>query len=550
MSLLSSAYRIRRQIFLNGRCFISHHFPSFWNYEYSNQTIASCKFSTVTTETFATTPLFINNHLVESRTSHWLDVRNPATQELVSKVPFATHEEMKAAVSAADQAFKSWRKTSLMTRQRMMLNFQALIREHMDDIAKLITIQHGKTLQDARGDVLRGLQVVEHACSITSLYLGETIADIATDMDTYSYREPLGVCAGVTPFNFPAMMPLWMFPMAIVCGNTFILKPSEQVPGVAIYLARLAQEAGVPPGVINVLHGRHEVVNFLCDDPTIRAISFVGGDIAGKHIYTRATANGKRVQANLGAKNHGVIMPDANKNQTLQQLVSAAFGSAGQRCMALSTAVFVGQTSSWLPELVEKASHLKVTCGLIEKVDMGPLISPEAKQRVCDIIDQSVKQGARLLLDGRQIQVAGYEKGNFIGPTILTDVRPDMECYQKEVFGPVLVCLTVATLEEAIELINRNPYGNGTAIFTCSGAIARKFQSEVNVGQIGVNLPIPVPLPMFSFTGSRESFRGDINFYGKSGIQFYSQIKTVITLWRSEDIPSDITTTMNMPVMH
>eukprot|EP00842_Homolaphlyctis_polyrhiza_P002091 jgi/Hompol1/2883/HPOL_005845-RA len=426
-----------------------------------------------------------------------------------------------------------------------MLDLQALIRNNMDKIAHSITLEQGKTLPDARGDVLRGLQVVESACGIPSSLLGDRLP-VARDMDTYTIREPLGVVAGIAPFNFPAMIPLWMFPLAIACGNTCIIKPSERDPGATMILAQLAQEAGVPKGVLNVVHGGVDTVNFICDAPSIKAISFVGSDQAGKYIYKRGTENGKRVQANLGAKNHGVIMPDANKNHTLNQIVGAAFGAAGQRCMALPVNIFVGQAKEWIPELVERSRKLIVNTGFDEKADLGPMITPQALKRAEELIQSGIDQGAKVLLDGRKVVVKGYEKGNFLGPTILTDVTTSMTCYQEEIFGPVMTCMFADTLDEAIEIINANRYGNGTAIFTNSGSAARKFQEEVDVGQVGVNVPIPVPLPMFSFTGSRGSIQGDVNFYGKSGVSFYTSTKTVSALWRSEDVTSTAAS-VNMP---
>ena len=391
-------------------------------------------------------------------------------------------------------------------------------------------------------------EVVEHACSIPTLLMGETLPSVAKDMDIYSIRQPLGVTAGICPFNFPAMIPLWMFPLAIACGNTFVMKPSERDPGAAIILTKLAEQAGFPKGVLNVIHGSHDAVNFICDHPDIKAISFVGGDKAGRHIFARGTATGKRVQANTAAKNHGVILPDANKNHTLNQLVGAAFGAAGQRCMALSTVVFVGETKKWLPELVEMAKKLKVHQGFEPHADLGPMISPEAKRRAEDLIQTGVDQGAKLILDGRGVRVPGFEKGNFLGPTILTGVTPSMKCYTEEIFGPVLVCLEVDTLDQALEMISKNPYGNGTALFTNSGAAARKFSLEVEAGNVGINVPIPVPLPMFSFTGTRASIRGDLNFYGKTGVQFYTQLKTVTSLWRAQDAETT-KAAVDMPTM-
>ncbi|KAJ3047593.1 Methylmalonate-semialdehyde dehydrogenase [acylating] mitochondrial [Rhizophlyctis rosea] len=508
-----------------------------------------------------TTKLYINGEFIESQTDKWIELHNPATQQLVTLVPQPTHAELKHASRCAEEAFKTWRKTSILTRQRVMLNMQFLIRDNMDKIAHAITTEQGKTFADAKGDVLRGLQVVEAACGIPSLLMGETLP-VTTDMDTFTIREPLGVVAGITPFNFPAMIPLWIFPLAIACGNTCVLKPSERDPGAAMILAKLAEEAGVPKGVMNVVHGSADTVNFICDEPAIKAISFVGSDHAGKHIFARGTANGKRVQANLGAKNHGVILADASKNHTLNQLVGAAFGAAAYEskdnhrrvipsgCMALSTVIFVGKSKEWLPELAERSKALKVTGGLEEGADLGPVISPQAKERVLGLIQSGVDEGATLLLDGRGFKATGkYEKGNFIGPTILTGVKPNMRCYREEIFGPVLVCLEVDTLDEAIKIINENPYGNGTAVFTNSGAIARKFTEEIDVGQVGVNVPIPVPLPMFSFTGSRGSIRGDLNFYGKSGVQFFTSTKTVTQLWRHEDA-TVIQAAVNMPTQH
>lgn len=483
-----------------------------------------------------TVKLFIDGQFVESKADKWIDCYNPATNDVVCRVPCATQQEMQSAVDAARKAFPSWKDTSIMSRQRVMFNYQHLIRENMGKLAANITEEQGKTLADAEGDVLRGLQVVEHACSITSLQLGETLGSVTKDMDTYTYREPLGVCAGVTPFNFPAMIPLWMFPMALVCGNTYVIKPSEQDPGACMMLVKMAQEAGVPDGVVNVIHGQKESVDFVCDDPDIRAISFVGSDRVGKYIYERGTASGKRVQSNMGAKNHGVVMPDANKEHTINQLVGAAFGAAGQRCMALSTAIFVGKAKEWIPEIVARAKQLKVNEGTKPGADLGPLISPEAKERVLDLVQSGVDEGADLVLDGRGLEIEGFEKGNFVGPTILSKVSPSMTCYKEEIFGPVLVAMNVDTLDDAINMINSNPYGNGTAIFTSSGAVARKFQHDIDVGQVGINVPIPVPLPMFSFTGSRGSFRGDVNFYGKQGIQFYTQLKTITSLWKEEDV--------------
>nr|XP_021196723.2 probable methylmalonate-semialdehyde dehydrogenase [acylating], mitochondrial isoform X1 [Helicoverpa armigera] len=496
-----------------------------------------------------TTKLFIDGQFVESKTNNWIELTNPANNEVIGRVPEATQDELNAALESAKKAYKSWSQSTIMTRQQLMFRFARLLREKTCDLANKITEEQGKTLADAEGDVFRGIQSVEQACSITTLQLGDSIQNIAKDMDTHSYKVPLGVVGGVAAFNFPVMIPLWMFPPALATGNTCIIKPSEQDPGATLMMMELLNEAGAPPGVVNVVHGTRDPVNFICDHPDIKAVSFVGGDAAGKHIYSRASANGKRVQSNMGAKNHGVIMPDANKEHTLNQLAGAAFGAAGQRCMALSVAVFVGQSKEWIPDLVERAKGLKVNAGHMPDTDVGPLISVKAKERVIRLVESGVKEGAKLVLDGRGVKVPGFEKGNFVGPTILTDVKPNMECYKEEIFGPVLVCLCVDTLDEAIQLVNSNPYGNGTAIFTTNGASARKYTNEIDVGQVGVNVPIPVPLSMFSFTGSRGSFLGTNHFCGKQGIDFFTELKTVVSLWRQSDV-SHAKAAVSMPTQH
>ncbi|KAH0909100.1 hypothetical protein HID58_032421 [Brassica napus] len=479
-----------------------------------------CLLSTMSSTQPPRVPNLIGGSFVDSQASSHIDVINPATQEVVSQVPLTTNEEFKAAVSSAKKAFPSWRNTPITTRQRVMLKFQELIRKNMDELALSITTEQGKTLKDAHGDIFRGLEVVEHACGMATLQMGEYVPNVSNGVDTYSLREPLGVCAGICPFNFPAMIPLWMFPIAVTCGNTFVLKPSEKDPGASVMLAELAMEAGLPDGVLNIVHGTN----------------------AGMHIYARAAAKGKRIQSNMGAKNHGVVLPDANVDATLNALLAAGFGAAGQRCMALSTVVFVGNSKSWEDKLVERAKALKVSCGTEPDADLGPVISIQAKERICRLIQSGVDDGAKLLLDGRNIVVPGYEKGNFIGPTILSGVTPDMECYKEEIFGPVLVCMEASSFDEAIDILNRNKYGNGAAIFTASGAAARKFQMEIEAGQIGINVPIPVPLPFFSFTGNKASFAGDLNFYGKAGVDFFTQIKTVTQQWK--DIPTSVSLAM------
>ncbi|RZM03782.1 MAG: CoA-acylating methylmalonate-semialdehyde dehydrogenase [Variovorax sp.] len=487
--------------------------------------------TTTPTVEVATVKLLIGGQFVESTTTEWRDIVNPATQEVLARVPFATAAEVDAAVASAQGAFKTWRKTPVGARSRIFLKYQQLIREHMGELAAILTAEQGKTLPDAEGDVFRGLEVVEHAAGIGNLQLGELANNVANGVDTYTLLQPLGVCAGITPFNFPAMIPLWMFPMAIATGNTFVLKPSEQDPMVTMRLCELALEAGVPPGVLNVVHGGEAVVNAICDHPDIKAISFVGSTKVGTHVYHRASATGKRVQCMMGAKNHAIVMPDANKEQTLNALAGASFGAAGQRCMAVSVAVLVGEARQWVPDLVAKAKTLKIGAGTDKGVDVGPLVSCAAYERVTGLIERGVADGATLALDGRKPTVPGYERGNFVGPTVFADVTPGMTIYDQEIFGPVLCTANAETLDEAIALINANPNGNGTAIFTQSGAAARRFQEEIDVGQVGINVPIPVPVPMFSFTGSRASKLGDLGPYGKQVVMFYTQTKTVTARW-------------------
>ncbi|CAK0781245.1 Methylmalonate-semialdehyde dehydrogenase [acylating], mitochondrial [Coccomyxa viridis] len=479
--------------------------------------------------------LLIDGEFRESQATEWVDVTNPATQEVVSRLPQTTEREFNAAVQAAKDAYPTWRNTALPTRSRVMFKFQELIRQHMDELAANVTLEQGKTLPDARGDVFRGLEVVEYACNLAVDLRGEFIENVSSGMDTYSIRQPLGVCAGICPFNFPAMIPLWMFPIACTTGNTFVLKPSEKDPGASMMLAELAMEAGLPKGVLNIVHGTHDTVNRILDHKDIKAISFVGSDAAGRYIYERGSASGKRVQANMGAKNHAVVLPDANPEATVAALTGAAFGAAGQRCMAISAAVFVGGIEAWKERLIEKAKALSVGPGDASETDVGPLISPEAKDRAARLVQSGVDQGAQILLDGRGVRVPGYESGNFMGPTLIAGVKPNMDCYSEEIFGPVLVCLEAETLDEAVAIINSNEHGNGTALFTRSGPAARKFQNEVEVGMVGINVPIPVPLPFFSFTGWRGSFHGDLHMYGKAGVQFFTQPKTVTTNWKDAD---------------
>ncbi len=489
-------------------------------------------------------PLLIGGELVQSKTTQWRDVVNPATQEVVAQVPFATKEELDLAVANSKEAFKTWRNASQGTRMRVMLNLQKLVRDNTEALAKSISLEHGKTLPDAEGEVGRGLEVIEHACSIASLQLGEYAENAATGIDVYTLIQPLGVVAGITAFNFPIMLPCFMFPLAVATGNTFILKPSEQDPSSSLMLARLALEAGLPPGVLNVVHGGPDIANGLCDHPDIKAISFIGSTHVGTEIYNRASKAGKRCQAMMGAKNHCVILPDADREVALNQLVGAAFGAAGQRCMATSVAVMVGEAREWLPDFIERAKKLKVSIGSDRDADLGPLVSPNAKKRVEGLIQQGVDEGAELLLDGRNLSVLNYEKGNFVGPTIFNNVTADMAIYREEIFGPVLSVVSVDTLEEAVEFINRNPNGNGVAVFTQDGGSARYFQNNIDVGQIGINIPIPVPVAWFSFTGSRASKLGDSGPNGKQAVNFWTQTKTVTARWSAH--ASGVNTTISM----
>jgi len=496
--------------------------------------------------TIPTVKLLINGEFVESKTNEWRDVVNPATQEVLARVPFATIDELNAAIESAHSAFQTWRQTPIAARMRIMLKLQALIRENLPELARILTSEQGKTLPDAEGDVIRGLEVVEHACSIGTLQMGEFAENVASGVDTYTLRQPIGVCAGITPFNFPAMIPLWMFPMAIVCGNTFVLKPSEQDPMTSMRLAELALQAGVPAGVLNVVHGGKEAVDTLCTHARIQAVSFVGSTAVGTHVYNLASQHGKRVQSMMGAKNHAVVLPDAHKEQSLNALVGAGFGAAGQRCMATSVAVLVGEARRWLPDLIERASKLTVNAGTEPGTDIGPVVSKAAKARILGLIEQGVKEGARLELDGRNVSVPGFEQGNFIGPTLFSGVKPDMKVYTEEIFGPVLLVMEADTLDEAIALVNANPFGNGVGIFTQSGAAARKFQNEIDVGQVGINIPIPVPVPFFSFTGSRGSKLGDLGPYGKQVVQFYTQTKTVTARWFDDSSVGGVNTTISL----
>ncbi|OFA33465.1 methylmalonate-semialdehyde dehydrogenase (acylating) [Glaciecola punicea] len=477
----------------------------------------------------------INGQFVTSTSSQFIMVQDPATNEDISQIPVSTTHDMEEAIQSAQKAFTSWKKVPVSERARVMLRYQHLLKQHHDEIAIILSKETGKTFEDAKGDVWRGIEVVEQAANVASLMMGETVENVARNIDSYSMVQPLGVCLGITPFNFPAMIPLWMFPMAIACGNTFVLKPSEQDPNTPMKLAELFMQAGAPDGVLNIVHGGKEQVNFLLSHDAIKAVSFVGSVPVGQHIYKTATQNMKRAQCFAGAKNHLVVMPDANKEQVINNLVGASVGAAGQRCMAISVAVFVGNSKEWIDQLAEKIGEVKPGLWDDPKAGFGPLISAQAKARVLALIESGKQAGATCLVDGSQFSLAQYEQGNWIGPTVFTNVSTDMEIYQQEIFGPVLCCIQVDTLAQAIKLINENPFGNGTSIFTASGAAARTFQSEVQVGQIGINIPIPVALPFFSFTGWKNSFYGDLHAYGKQGARFYTETKTITARWFDDE---------------
>ncbi len=479
----------------------------------------------------STLPQLIDGEWRQSQSREAIDVTDPATQAVIARAPKATPEEIEAAVASARQAFLAWREVPAPERARLMLRYQHLLKEHHDELAEILARETGKTFADAKGDVWRGIEVAEQAANICSLMMGETVENVARDIDTASWIQPLGVCVGITPFNFPAMIPLWMFPLAIACGNTFVLKPSEQDPMTPNRLAELFIEAGAPKGVLQVLHGGREVVDALITHPEVRAISFVGSVAVGQHIYRTGTDHLKRVQAFAGAKNHMVIMPDAPKDQVLSNLVGASCGAAGQRCMAISVAVFVGESKAWIDELAEQMAALRPGYWSDAGAAYGPVISPQAKARVLGLIAQGKAEGAQCLVDGSDCTVEGYPDGNWVGPTLFRGVTPQMAIYREEIFGPVLVCIEVETLDEAIALVNASPYGNGTSIFTRSGGAARHYQHAVEVGQVGINVPIPVPLPFFSFTGWKGSFYGALHAYGKQAVRFYTETKTVTSRW-------------------
>ena len=459
-------------------------------------------------------------------------VFDPATGEQQADLRLANVADVEAAVQAAKDAFPGWSQSSLSARTKVLFAFREIVNNRIDEIAEVITAEHGKVLSDARGEVQRGLEVVEFACGIPHLLKGEYSDQVSTDVDTFSFREPLGVVAGITPFNFPAMVPMWMFPIAIACGNTFVLKPSERDPSAANLIAEMWAEAGLPAGVFNVVHGDKLAVDTLLDSPDVAAVSFVGSTPIARYIHERGSANGKRVQALGGAKNHAIVMPDADIDFAADHLAAAAFGSAGERCMAISAAVAVGDAADRVVAAVnERASAVKVGDGRDPSSEMGPVVSKAAQERITGLIATGAEQGASITVDGRTLKVEGRENGFFVGPTVIDNVTTDMDVYQEEIFGPVISVVRVETVEEAIALINANPYGNGTAIFTSSGANARAFQRGVHVGMIGINVPVPVPMAYYSFGGWKDSLFGDKHVHGAEGVSFYTRAKVVTARW-------------------
>jgi malonate-semialdehyde dehydrogenase (acetylating)/methylmalonate-semialdehyde dehydrogenase len=459
-------------------------------------------------------------------------VYNPATGALRGHVAYASADETRTAIAAAEAALPGWAAVTPLQRARVMFRFKALLEEHADEIALTLTSEHGKVLSDARGELTRGIEVVEFACGIPQLLKSEFTENVGTGVDSWSIRQPVGVCAGITPFNFPAMVPMWMFPVAIACGNTFVLKPSEKDPSVPLRVAELLKEAGLPDGVFNVVNGDREAVDTLLTDPRVAAVSFVGSTPVAEYIYRTASAHGKRVQALGGAKNHMVVMPDADTRNAASALVGAAYGSAGERCMAISVAVAVGDAGDRLVEEVKRQlAELKVAPGTVERADMGPLVTREHLERVRGYVDLGVEEGATLVVDGRGLRIKGHEQGYYLGPCLFDHVTPGMRIYREEIFGPVLCVLRVPDFEAALELVNAHEFGNGVAIFTASGEAARTFTQRVQVGMVGVNVPIPVPMAFHSFGGWKRSLFGPLHVHGPDGVRFYTRLKTVTSRW-------------------
>ncbi len=490
-----------------------------------------------------TVPAWIDGKAVHP-SGRFGDVFNPATGQVTKRVPLCDGKVIDEAVRAAAAAFPAWRDTPPLRRARIMQKFLELLQKNQKALAAIVTEEHGKTLPDAMGSVQRGIEVVEFACGIPHLLKGEYSENVGTQVDTHTVRQPVGVCAGITPFNFPVMVPLWMFPMAIACGNTFILKPSEKVPSASVRMAELFKEAGLPDGVFNVVHGDKTAVDALLSHEGISAVSFVGSTPIAKYIYETCAKGGKRVQALGGAKNHAVVLPDADLEFAADALIGAAYGSAGERCMAISAVVAVGSSADPLVRLLEqKAKAIKVGPGDKDGTDMGPLITREHRDKVLSFVNKGKAEGAKVVLDGSQAPV---KDGFFLGATLFDHVKPEMEIYRNEIFGPVLVVLRKNSLEEAIELINSNPYANGTAIFTESGGAARRFENEIQVGMVGINVPIPVPVAFYSFGGWKSSLFGDLHVHGAEGVKFYTRTKVVTTRWPHQDTPAP---GLNMPTL-
>ncbi len=461
------------------------------------------------------------------------DVYDPATGQVTRQVALANRAEVDAAVAAAAAAFPAWAATPVARRARVMFRFKQLLEAHADELTRIITSEHGKVLSDAAGSLARGIENVDFATAIPQLQKGEFSESVGTGVDSYTLRQPLGVCVGITPFNFPAMVPLWMFPLSVSCGNTFVLKPSERDPSCGYRLAELAHEAGLPPGVLNVVNGDREAVEALITHPGVAAVSFVGSTPVAEHIHRTATQHGKRVQALGGAKNHAVVMPDADLDQAADALMGAAYGSAGERCMAISVGVAVGDqvADALVARLVERLARLQVRPGTDPRAEMGPLVTREHLAKVTGYVEQGVKEGATLVVDGRGHQVEGGQGGFFLGGCLFDRVTPSMRIYREEIFGPVLSVVRVATAEQALQLVNQHEYGNGTAIFTRDGGVAREFVNRVQAGMVGVNVPIPVPVGYHSFGGWKRSLFGDHAIYGAEGVHFYTRLKTVTSRW-------------------
>jgi malonate-semialdehyde dehydrogenase (acetylating)/methylmalonate-semialdehyde dehydrogenase len=476
------------------------------------------------------------HHFIDGRKAAGADrfgeIFNPATGNLVARVPLASAAEVGDAVAAATRALPAWAALPPLRRARVMFRFKDLVERHSDELAGLISLENGKVLSDAKGSIQRGLEVVEFACGIPHLLKGEYAENVGTEIDSYSLRQPVGVCAGITPFNFPAMVPLWMFPVAIACGNSFVLKPSEKVPSCSLRLAELLTEAGVPDGVLNVVNGGKETVDAILAHPGIAAVSFVGSTAVAEYVYRTGTAAGKRVQALGGAKNHMVVMPDADIELAADGLMGAAYGSAGERCMAVSVAVAVGSAADPLiAELAPRIRALKIGPGSDPEAEMGPLITRAHRDKVMGYIDTGVAEGAKLVVDGRSLSLQGYENGYFLGASLFDEVRPTMRIYKDEIFGPVLCVVRARDFDEALAVVNGHDYGNGTAIFTRDGHTARTFAAKVSAGMVGINVPIPVPMAFMSFGGWKRSLFGDHAIHGMEGVRFYTRLKTVTSRW-------------------